>query len=46
MKLDVKVLFDPVNPSFPGFDESRTWTAFQAESILFDVMNSHGEIDG
>ncbi len=44
-KLDVKTLFDLVNPSFPGFDESRIWPTSQAKSILVDVMNGHGRID-
>lgn len=25
--IDVETLFDPVNPTFPGFDECRTWPA-------------------
>ena len=43
--VDVTTLFDPINPTFLGFDPQNTWPCSNAESITVDYDNGHGGHD-
>ena len=43
--VDVTTLFDPINPTFLGFDPQNTWPCSNAESVTVDYVNGHGGHD-
>ena len=43
--IDVTTLFDPINPTFLGFDPQNTWPCSNAESVTVDYVNGHGGHD-
>ena len=44
--VDVTTLFDPINPTFLGFNPQNTWPCSNAESIAVDYIDGHGGHDG
>ena len=43
--VDLSTLFDPINPTFAGFDPSTTWTCSN-EDVAVKYVNGHGGLDG
>ena len=43
--VDVTTLFDPINPTFLGFDPQNIWPCSNAEGITVDYVNGHGGHD-
>ena len=39
--VDVTTLFDPINPTFLGFNPQNTWPCSNAESNTVDYVNGH-----
>ena len=43
--VDLSTLFDPINPTFAGFDPSTTWTCSNEDATV-KYVNGHGGLDG
>ena len=43
--VDVTTLFDPINPTFLGFNPQNTWPCSNAESVTVGYVNGHGGHD-
>jgi hypothetical protein len=44
--VDLLTLFDPINPTFAGFDPSTIWPCSNEEDVTVKYVNGHSGLDG